>query len=78
MQAPECRPGEFGARWDKGIVGLAGLLREIGRIGFLLREVGEPVTGYVASFEPPAEEAEEFFAASSTNSASVCDTISIA
>lgn len=69
MQSPERDPGEFGP--GRHLRRVIGFWDEVGSIGLFFGQVGQPLCGYAVS-ELPAERRREFFAASSTNSASLC------
>lgn len=64
MQPPECLPGELSTGRDKCIVRFGELLDKGRGIGFLLGNGLEEFGRYASTFELPAEEGGEFFAAS--------------
>lgn len=77
MQTPKRLPGEFSAGRHEGIFGFFGKAGEQGSgigivlLGEFFSQLGGQFGSLCVAFEPPAEERPEFFAASSTNSASV-------
>ena len=77
MERPEGIPGIVCAQGYERIFGGEGFGGgdESRGIGLLLDKISDPVSGYAAAFaDLPAEERSEFPAASSTNSASTCET----